>query len=200
MRTPVTPPRFRRVSLWLLAFAFLAPLGCTSRWGRTYPEADPARLWPAMVAAAKDPAYPDWHLVRNNVWVDEANQRIEIERKIERLRDVPPRDPQREERRLLHRIRLVADEQTGEPRVVFFSRHRGIPALAREEAIRYLERVERLGGWEATAPPREDAERASEEIDGSGAPAEAEADGGVEEEPESGVESTRDGKDLYDGR
>ncbi len=79
--------------------------GCTSI-ERTFDGYRSDQVWTAMVAAAETPAYADWTVAANDVWVDESAQRIEIYRHLRRVLYRPGADPHRETQTWRFEVRL----------------------------------------------------------------------------------------------
>jgi hypothetical protein len=135
-----------RMTLTLLAIAPFA--GCTTR-RETFAGHQPDQVWTAMVAAAQTPDYSSgtyadrWTLRENNVWVNQEDQRIEIERQLERELHQPGAQPMHEKRQWKFRVTL---QQTDPPTVAFVSRELGVPAHAWDEAERYFADVWQLLG------------------------------------------------------
>ena len=114
--------------------------GCTTR-RQAFPGHTPNQVCTAMQAAAESPEYDDWHLVTNEVWVDEEQSRIEVYREVRRTLHRPRAKPHNERR--TWRLQLVLEQQDP-PTVKFVSRGMSIPGHAREEADRFLIDVRRL--------------------------------------------------------
>ena len=68
----------------VLAFAaMLLACGCKTV-SRDYPGVSHDQLWQAALGAARNPKYSDWFVTENGVFVDEAENRIEIYRELKR--------------------------------------------------------------------------------------------------------------------
>jgi hypothetical protein len=141
----------RSIVIVAMALAGSAALsGCTSTQ-ETFAGHDADHVWTAMVAAAREPDYSSaedyterWTVRENQVWVDEANRRVEIFRRIERDLYRPASKHLHEERQW--RFQAVL-EQRDPPTVSFTSRQVGVPAHAWDEAERYFDAVwQVLGG------------------------------------------------------
>ena len=110
------------------------------------------QVWTALVAVAQSPNYDDWTLTDNDVWVDEAAQRIEIYRRLRRVIDQPASKARRENREW--RFQVIF-EPTDPPLATFTSRGLGVPSQAQHEGERYfLDVLDLLSGMppEAEAP------------------------------------------------
>lgn len=126
----------------------LAPslLGCT-RLRESFPGQAPEHVWRALVAVAESPDYdhPDptrrWFVVENDVWLDEAEARIEIYRRLRRDVHRSGSGPHREDRTWRFGVRL---EATDPPEATFVSRDWGVPMQALDEARRYFADVRGL--------------------------------------------------------
>lgn len=111
--------------------------GCTTVT-QTYDGHPPDQVWLAMKTVAQSPAYDDWHVRENDVWVDESGKRIEIYRKLYRKFAPTVAKTRYEERDWKFRILL---EKENPPTVTFTSRAFAVPAHARLEAERYFKDV-----------------------------------------------------------
>ena len=136
-----------RMSLTLAALAALA--GCTTQ-RETFTGHNAEQVWTALVAAAQTPDYAGptaadrWTLRENNVWVDQEQRRIEIDRLLERELHQPGAQPMHQQRHWKFQVRLEQDQP---PTAAFVSRELGVPAHAWDEANRYFADVwELLGG------------------------------------------------------
>jgi hypothetical protein len=118
--------------VWGLALA-----GCAGV-KHTFEDQDAEHVWKAMVAVAEQPRYDDWTIVANDVWVDEADHRIEIHRRLDRHLHVPGAKPRREERTWQIEVRLLG---TDPPRAKFASRNANVPTQLQAEASRYFDDV-----------------------------------------------------------
>ena len=133
--------------------------GCVSS-RETFEGRDPDQVWTAMVAAARTPDYrepeeePAWIVRENEVWVDEANSRIEIFRRIER-------DYYKPASRHIHNDRewkiTVAMTDRNPPAAKFTVRQLSIPSYAWEEARRYFDQVHAILGIAPSAAKSNDA-------------------------------------------
>jgi len=136
----------RRIAACLTLWTACGLAGCT-QLAEPYPGHDRDQVWTAMVAAAETPEhYPDWIMTENNVWADDANARIEIDRTLRRDFIRPRMKPMREERRMQFSIYLLEDK-FGDPEVEFTSRRLDVPIKAQDEARMYFNSVwDILGG------------------------------------------------------
>ncbi|MHC4418958.1 MAG: hypothetical protein ACYS1E_00020 [Planctomycetota bacterium] len=129
-----------RSSPGTLGFALVTVLvlgGCAAV-KHTFTDQDAEQVRTAMVAVAGQPRYDDWTVVANDVWVDEAGRRLEIHRRLDRLRREPGAKPRREQRTWRFDVRLLA---TDPPEAQFASRDGSVPADVQAEASRYFEDV-----------------------------------------------------------
>ncbi len=143
---PISSPaaRFlRRTALALLPLGLLA--GCTTR-SQVFEAYSDEQLWTAMVATANAPTYDDWHVRRNEVFVDEDQRRIEILRVLRRTFVSPHADPLRQEREWRFEILLAHDEELDAPVVDFTARQLTVPAHVWQEAERYFAEMRTLLG------------------------------------------------------
>ncbi len=108
--------------------------GCTSI-ERTFDGYRNDQVWTAMVAAAETPAYADWTVAANDVWVDESEQRIEIYRHLRRVLYRPGADPHHETQTWRFEVRL---QGRNPPTANFISRGVGLPTDAQHEANRFF--------------------------------------------------------------
>jgi hypothetical protein len=112
----------------------LAAGGCTSV-ERSFDGYGSDQVWTAMVATAESPAYADWKVAANDVWVDESEQRIEIFRHLRRVLYRPGADPHHETQTWRFEVRL---EGHNPPTATFVSRGVGLPTSAQFEADRFF--------------------------------------------------------------
>lgn len=152
--------RLTRLFMLVVAAASISALaGCTTT-REVFPGQSADQVWTALVAAAKSPDYGDsdfhkrWTVRENDVWVDDENNRIEIDRKLERDLHMPASPPRHETREWKFQIAL---EQQDPPTVRFTSRQVGVPAHVWDESERYFAEVWKLlnGSLEGepTSPP-----------------------------------------------
>ncbi len=139
----------------------LAQAGCASV-KHTFDDQHAEHVWKAMVAVARQPRYDDWTVVANDVWVDEADRRIEIHRRLDRQVSLPPAKPRREKRTWKFEVRLLG---TDPPEATFASRGVGVPSRFQAEASRYFDDVgDLLSGLpgESAFEPRDPDENGAE--------------------------------------
>ena len=99
------------------------------------------QVWTALVAVAESPKYDDWTVTDNDVWVNEAAQRIEIYRRLRRVIHQPAYKARRENREW--RFQVIFEP----PVATFTSRGMGVPSHAQEEAEHFFDDVlDLLGG------------------------------------------------------
>jgi hypothetical protein len=112
----------------------LVAAGCTTV-ERTFDGYGSDQVWTAMVATARTPAYADWKVAANDVWVDESEYRIELYRQLRRVLYRPGADPHHETQTWRFEVRL--EDQTP-PKASFVSRGVGLPTDAQYEADRFF--------------------------------------------------------------
>ena len=120
------------LGIWAVALAVIS--GCTSI-ERTFDGYSSDQVWTAMVAAAESPAYADWKVAANDVWVDESAQRIEIYRHLRRVLFRPGAEPHRETQTWRIELRL---NRGNPPTATFASRGLGLPTDVQYEANRFF--------------------------------------------------------------
>ncbi|MHC5001623.1 MAG: hypothetical protein ACYTJ0_00725 [Planctomycetota bacterium] len=127
-----------------IVMALILLAGCTSV-RESFPGCDRDEVWASMVAVARSPGYDDpdpsrrWVVRTNDVWVDDAGQRIELQRLLVRQRSGPDVRPRREERRL--RLRITLDPQSAAPTARLTSLEGAVAAHTWEEGVRYFSEV-----------------------------------------------------------
>ena len=121
-------------SLTVVILAGTLLCGCTSVQ-REFLGSPSDQVWTAMVAVAQSPDYDDWTVTQNDVWVDDASQRIEIYRRMRRVIHQPAYKARRENREW--RFQVIFQP----PVATFTSRGMGVPAHAQEEAEHYFDDV-----------------------------------------------------------
>lgn len=136
----------------LLALAPLAAAGCAAN-EESYPLQSADQVWTAMVAAAERPAYDDWHVLENDVWVDDAGRRIEIYRRLRAYRDPPGQYSRLEDREWTFVASFEDRPPPDAPTVRFDVRGWHIPSHGWEERDRYFRQVRELLAGEPSAPP-----------------------------------------------
>ena len=143
--------------LMVVLLAVLTLSGCTTVH-QEFAGLPSDQVWTALVAVAESPDYDDWIVTDNDVWVDEAAQRIEIYRRLRRVIHQPAYKARRENREW--RFQVIF-EPTDPPVATFTSRGLGVPSQAQDEADRYFQDVlDLLGGI-----PQETAETAESDPD-----------------------------------
>lgn len=132
--------------------ALLPLTGCTAD-RQNFAQHTNEEVWSAMIDVAKHPNYDDpnytkrWTVRENNAWVDDAEHRIEIYRRLERILKRPNAQPLYEEREWRFEVTLEWAEKPEDREVKFISRGPGVPAHAQYEAHRYLDQLwTTLGG------------------------------------------------------
>ncbi len=129
--------------LMVVFLAVLTLFGCTTVH-QEFAGLPSDQVWTALVAVAQSPNYDDWTVTDNDVWVDEAAQRIEIFRRLRRVIQQPAYKAWRENREW--RFQVIF-EPTDPPLATFTSRGLGVPSHAQHEGERYFQDVlELLGG------------------------------------------------------
>ncbi len=126
--------RITSIAVSFCIVVLLAGFGCTSRT-QTYPNHTVGQVWAAMQAVAESPEYDDWHVMSNDVWVDDEQARIEVYREVRRTLHRPRSQPLNQRRTWRLQMLLVDDDP---PTVRIVSRGIGIPAHAQEETDRSL--------------------------------------------------------------
>lgn len=137
-------------ALLLAVPAITSLLGCTSR-SQVFEGYGDDQLWTAMVATARAPSYDDWKIDENEVFVDDAQRRIEIYRVLKRTYVSPYSDPRKEEEEWRFQIVLARDTELDQPMVDFTARQLTVPAHVWDEADRYFAQMRLLLG--PVAPP-----------------------------------------------
>ena len=136
-----------KITLQLTVVILAATLlcGCTTVQ-REFLGSPSDQVWTAMVAVAQSPDYDDWTVTQNDVWVDDASQRIEIYRRMRRVIHQPAYRARRENREWRFQVTFEP------PMATFISRGMGVPAHAQEEAEHYFDDVlDLLGGMPAAS-------------------------------------------------
>ncbi|MCH8316306.1 MAG: hypothetical protein IIA64_10070 [Planctomycetes bacterium] len=137
-----------RLMVVLLAVSML--FGCTTVH-QEFAGLPSDQVWTALLAVAESPNYDDWIVTDNDVWVDEATQRIEIYRRLRRVIQQPAYKARRENREW--RFQVIF-ELTDPPLATFTSRGLGVPSHAQHEGERYfLDVLDLLSGM----PPPDEA-------------------------------------------
>lgn len=130
--------------------ALAAGSGCTTRTA-TFDGVASERVWPAMVATARTPAYGDWKVLDNQVHADDATRTIEVYRTIKRTRITPDSEPREEARTWKFQIEL---SPSGDGSVIRFSaRQFAVPSHVWNEADRFFAQMRQT--LDAPAPAAE---------------------------------------------
>jgi len=126
-----------------LLVAALLLSGCVT-YERSYPGRTSQQLWTAMVSVAEQPDYTSeewgpWHVMANDVYVEEGTGQIEISRHLRRVvYKAGMVKPDEQERTYLISISL---RQSVTPKIKFSMRGMEIPADAFTESQRYFDDV-----------------------------------------------------------
>lgn len=136
----------------LLAFGLVAATGCATN-EEAYPTRSADQVWTAMVAAAEKPVYDDWHVIENDVWVDDAGRRIEVYRRLRAYRDPPGQYSRLEDREWTFVASFEDRPPPDAPTVRFDIRGWHVPSHGWEERDRYFRQVRELLAGEPSAPP-----------------------------------------------
>ena len=96
---PMSPANDRLRALAVLACASgaLGAGGCSHSATREFDDRPRQDVWQAMVQAAREPRYPDWFVIENQVTVDDADHTVHIYRSLKRDLVTPGTKPRREE-------------------------------------------------------------------------------------------------------
>lgn len=151
--------RTRPIGCLLVLLATLIVLGGCTRKRASFEGYDPAQVWTAMTVAAETPEYDDWLISANDVWVDQAENRIEIHRRLKRILHRPGYEPLPEIRTYRFQVSLLHDDP---PTAKFISRGPEIPAYVWTERDRYFEDVRRLLGGQPMPAPMTNTEPATQ--------------------------------------
>jgi hypothetical protein len=125
----------------------LGALGGCSTSSETFAGRPSDQVWTAMVTAAEQPAYRDWHVIENDVWADETSGRIEIYRLLRRYKDPPGEWARMEDQTWKFSIQF---EPTEPPSAQFAIRSWTIPSHSWGEGDRYFDQVWTLLGGRPT--------------------------------------------------
>lgn len=126
----------------------LAACGSTER---EFPGYTKDQVWKAMVETAEDPRYPDWIVVSNEVFRDDAGATVEIRRDLRRDLVVVGQKPRREQ----CEWKFTATVQSTEPPTLSFRTDTvSIPAHWWMQEQQFLNEVERRLAGVALPPPR----------------------------------------------
>ena len=126
--------------VWSAFAAMVALLGGCGTAEREFPGYSRDQVWKAMVETSQDPRYPDWFVVDNDVWRDDASGTVEIRRDIRRDLVVVGQKTRREE----ERWKFTAVVQSTEPPLLTFTTSTPcVPAHFWEQGQQFLNEVER---------------------------------------------------------
>ena len=135
-------------SAWALAALALAACGATER---EFPGYTKDQVWKAMVETAEDPRYPDWVVVSNEVFRDDASATVEIRRDLRRDLVIVGQKPRREQ----CEWKFTASVQSTEPPTLVFKTDTvTIPAHWWMQEQQFVNEVERRLTGVALPPPR----------------------------------------------
>jgi hypothetical protein len=149
----VLPQRLRSATRRLpLALGLAALSGCAAN-EESFPTRSADQVWTAMVAAAERPVYDDWHVIENDVWVDDAGRRIEIYRRLRAYRDPPGQYSRLEDREWTFVASFEDRQPPDAPTVRFDIRGWHIPSHGWKERDRYFRHVRELLAAEPSAVP-----------------------------------------------
>ena len=107
------PDRRFRLARWFVAMPVILLAACGAA-EREYPGYTRDQVWKAMVEAAEDPRIPDWMVVDNQVWRDDASGTVEIRRDLRRDLVIVGQKPRREQQEW----KFTAVVQSTEPPVL----------------------------------------------------------------------------------
>ena len=129
-----------RIVVWSAFAGLMALLGGCGTAEREFPGYSRDQVWKAMVETSQDPRYPDWFVVDNDVWRDDASGTVEIRRDIRRDLVVVGQKTRREE----ERWKFTAVVQSTEPPLLTFTTSTPcVPAHFWEQGQQFLNEVER---------------------------------------------------------
>ncbi|MEM7229512.1 MAG: hypothetical protein AAF432_11945 [Planctomycetota bacterium] len=132
----------------LLVVAVLL-VGCKTGVTEQFVGYAPESVWTAMKAVAESPDYESgpyedrWTVDRNDVFVDEAGRRIEIDRELKRWLQRPRTRTEKQKTRWTIRVTL---DETNPPTVTFRDRGRHLPTDTQFEAGRYFRDMREILG------------------------------------------------------
>lgn len=133
----------RYLQLLCVLCAILPLAGCGWKT-HTFEDHNADTVWAAMLAVARTPDYQSgpadtrWVVRENQVWTDAQTNRIEVFRRLERVRYEGASRPIYEDRQW--KFQILLEERTP-PTVSFSSREMGVPAHAWDEADRFFDEV-----------------------------------------------------------
>jgi hypothetical protein len=99
------------------------------------------QVWTAMVKAAEQPEYHDWHVIENDVWADEKSGRIEVWRLLRRYKDPPGQWSRLENQEWSFAILLTPAEGEEPAEASFDVRSMCVPSHSWMEGERYFNQV-----------------------------------------------------------
>ncbi|MBL9147110.1 MAG: hypothetical protein JNM94_00300 [Phycisphaerae bacterium] len=133
-----------------LVTVLLSSVGCTSHT-ETFEGKSREQVWTAMVRAAENPVYSDWHVIENDAWAYDADSRIEVWRLLRRYNDKQNQWARLEDSEWLFTIVLL---DTDPPSATFDVRSMCVPSHGWEQRENYFKQVwDLLGGPNAMTPP-----------------------------------------------
>ncbi|MCA9296469.1 MAG: hypothetical protein KC983_08125 [Phycisphaerales bacterium] len=147
--------------------------GCKSSVTREFDGHQAADVWTAMTAVAEQPDYQSgpydqrWTVVRNDVFIDDANRRIEIDRELKRILQRPRTREERQDDHWTIRVTMVREDP---PTVTFLDRGWHLPTDSQYEAERFFAEMREVLGPralpdDAALMPLDDAESFERGID-----------------------------------
>lgn len=118
-----------------VGIALASGSGCTNRTA-AFDGLPSERVWPAMLATARTPAYGDWKVLDNQVHADDSTRTIEVYRTLKRTRATPDSAPRDEARTWKFQIELTP---SGDGSLIRFSaRQFAVPSHVWNEADRFF--------------------------------------------------------------
>lgn len=110
-------------------------------------EGKPAnQVWTALVKAAEQPVYDDWHVIENDVWADERSGRIEIWRLLRRYKDSRGQWARMEDQEWKFAVAFQPEADGHAAEATFTVRSWCLPSRSWQEGDRYFEQVWSLLG------------------------------------------------------
>ncbi len=137
--------------MWCVPLAMVAWLtGCGSA-EREFAGYTRDQVWMAMVETAKDPRYPDWLVVDNEVWRDDLTGTVQIRRDVRRDLVIVGQRPRREE----FEWKFTAVVQSTDPPILSFSTTTPcVPAHFWLQGQQFMNEVERRLAGMSLPPAR----------------------------------------------
>jgi hypothetical protein len=145
---PVRPSTTARSLLAGTAVATAVALGGCHNQREVFEGRPSDQVWTAMVKAAEQPEYNDWHVIENDVWADEKSGRIEIWRLLRRYKDPGGQWARLEDQEWKFAVEMTPTEPA---EASFVVRSLCIPSHSWMEADRYFDQVWRFLGGKPTA-------------------------------------------------